>query len=112
MRRHQSIRGEQNHEPRLRRVNPSDMKASELKALVCLFLNHRPAPFITGHAFCSQGITHPSIQREDVTIHWKLIDRLADLGLAFKTPGCDISLTSAGIGIGRSLADKPINGYD
>ena len=92
-------------------VDPSKMKASWLKALVCLFQHGRPAPFITGHVFC-YGVRHPSIDKPDHTINWRVLSELFNLKLAYVDGSGSVNLTGAGRGIGRSLSDKPILGYD
>lgn len=92
-------------------VDPSKLRASELKALVCLYLHGKPVPFLTGHAFCRQ-VSHPSIEPPECTIGWKIINSLVDNKLALFDNDSNINLTGAGKGIGRSLADKPILGYD
>lgn len=91
-------------------VDPSKMKASELKALVCLYLHGKPAPFLTGHAFCTKA-HHPSISPMECIIPWRIVNQLVSLKLA-ANGDVGVVLTGAGKGIGRSLAEKPILGYD
>lgn len=113
MKRRQSIRREGTEaQKRLRRtfVDPSKLKASELKALVCLYLYNKPAPFLTGHAFCTT-VSHPSVSRRETIIPWKIINSLVSHRLAVMDRG-NVVLTGAGKGIGRSLSAKPILGYD
>ena len=116
MKRKPSVRG-QNDEPRkdkrVRRnfVDPSQMKASRLKGLVCLWQHGSPVPMITGHAFCS-GVDHPSIQKPEHMVNWKVLHDLFELKLAYLDTDGNVSLTGAGREIGRSLSDKPILGYD
>jgi len=92
-------------------VDPSQLKASELKAVVCLFLHGEAAPFLDGHAFCRR-VNHPSIDPPECTIGWQVIKSLVANKLANVNNKNDVILTGAGRGIGRSLANKPILGYD
>lgn len=92
-------------------VDPSGMKASWLKALVCIFQHGKPVPYVTGHAFCT-GVHHGSIDSSDHTINWKVLSGLFELKLAYVDGDGNVNLTGSGRGIGRSLNDKPIMGYD
>lgn len=116
MRHRQTIRREGDTTQKRRQVrrtfvDPSKLKASELKALVCLYLYNKPAPFLTGHAFCTT-VLHPSVSRRETIIPWKIINSLVSLKLAAMDLDTNVVLTGAGKGIGRSLATKPILGYD
>lgn len=106
-------------------VDPSTLAASSLKAVVCLYLYGRPAPFVSGHAFCF-GIKHQSISAADTFINWKTIGILKELKLVYvdeHTEKCkdnpekvqvirNVNLTSAGRGMAKSFKNKPILGYD
>lgn len=81
-------------------VKPSDLKASELRAVVALHNNGGRAVVSAGHAFTSKLI-----------IRFKTFCRLIEFGLAYRANG-DLELTNAGNGIGRSFKDRPILGYD
>jgi hypothetical protein len=116
MKRRTPIRRNNNEPVRQRQVrrtfvDPSKMKASELKALVCLFLHGKPAPFLTGHAFCSE-VVHVSINPRDTFISWKVIKELIRLKLVYFDKDINVQLTGAGRGISRGLSNKPIHGYD
>ena len=104
---------EKRKEKRVRRnfVDPSQMKASWLKALVCIFQHGRPVPYITGHAFCT-GVSHPSIETPEHTVKWTILNKLIELKLAYMNGDSNVVLTTAGRGMSRSLNDKPILGYD
>lgn len=81
-------------------VNPADLKASELRVLVALFNHKRAAPIASGCIFT-----------RDDTFRIHTINRLTEFGLV-KADADKVSLTSAGVGIGRSFQDRPILGYD
>ena len=104
-------------------VDPSQMKASELKGLVAIYLYHKkndkPPPFVTGHVFCT-GVSHISIDPSDTIIDWKIVNVLEDLKLVKREDMIQnnnhtmthVALTGAGSGIARIFASKPILGYD
>ena len=81
-------------------IKASDLRASELRAVVALHNNGGRGPVSAGHVFTSKMI-----------IKFKTFYRLIELGLAYRADG-DLELTSAGSGMGRSFKNRPILGYD
>lgn len=81
-------------------VNPSKLKASELRALVAMHKNGNYALTCDGHAF-----TRTLIFRFSVAVE------LIRLGLMSQEPD-RIELSRAGEGIARSFSNRPILGYD
>ena len=81
-------------------VNPADLKASELRALVALLAHGRAAPIASGCIFTTESI-----------FRTKVVDNLLDIGLV-RGDSDKVELTSAGTGIALSFKDRPIMGYD
>jgi len=81
-------------------VNPKDLKASELKALVAL-LKHGKAPYTDGLVW-----TRTLVFRLSVCL------KLVRLGLVQEVRGQDMALSNAGRGIARIFEKRHILGYD
>ncbi len=81
-------------------INPNQLKASELKAIVALFKHGRPASISAGHIFTKSLI-----------IKWTTIKDLSDMKVITNENGI-VTLTNTGIGIGKNFAGRRILGYD
>jgi hypothetical protein len=81
-------------------INPNNLKASELKAIVALFKHGRPAAVSAGHIFT-----------KSLVIKWNIINELSSLKIVTNENG-NVSLTSVGVGIGKSFAGRKIFGRD
>lgn len=94
--------------PRIKRdqksgfIRAGDLTATELRAVVALHNHGKEAPIAAGIAFT-----------REVIIRWNVFLRLVELGLAYRAEGdVGIGLTNKGHGMGRSMKDRPILGYD
>jgi hypothetical protein len=83
-------------------VHPSELRASELRAVLALHKHGQPAPVSAGHCFAAK-----------MAIRWDAFLHLIDLGLAYWVGrGERVDLTPAGRGMARGLEHRRIVGYD
>lgn len=81
-------------------VNPADLKASELRALLALLKHGHRAPMTDGHVFTSK-----------LVIRFAVCVRLMELGLLYCFED-GVELSRSGQGIARIFLNRPILGYD
>jgi hypothetical protein len=81
-------------------VDPSKLKASELRALVAMLKNRSQAVTCDGHAFTGTLI-----------FRFSVVVKLLELGLLYRYPD-RVELTRSGQGIARIFEKRPILGYD
>lgn len=81
-------------------INPKDLKASQLKAIVALYKHNKPCHISAGY-----------ILTKSLNIRWNIIQDLLDLKLIYKENN-QIKLTPIGCGLGKLFSNKTIIGTD
>ena len=87
------------------------IKASLIKAIICINQHGKPVPIITGHLFCS-NVKHQNIKPDETIINWRVIKELTQLDLVYTDDDNSVRLTRSGKGISKNMINRPIVGYD